>query len=155
VTQPLRFRQIRLTLPQSFFGPFSLRDVAYKNDNLTTGNGLVLTADFDVKQAAVFPAMGGFKTPGAQFCEGSDIRGDHLGGMHNLYILNPHGQEFLLAMAAHPAIRLVDLKDTPLHIRAEEAIHGGLERDAVAFFAFTQRLAKKNIFIRAHRFSSF
>ena len=69
VAQPLRFRQICLTLPQSLFGPFALRDVTYKNDDLTAGNGLVLTTDFDVKQAAVFPAVDGFKTVRAQFRE--------------------------------------------------------------------------------------
>jgi hypothetical protein len=40
-----------------------------------------------------------------------------------------------------------------LHVGPKEAVHGGLEHDPVAFFAFTHILAKKNIFIRVHRFS--
>jgi hypothetical protein len=138
MAQPFRFRQVSFAAPQSLFRPFSFGDVAYKNDALTAGNGLVLSTDFDVKQAAVFPAMDGFKTVRAQFREPSDIRDDHLGGMHSLYIRNLHGQEFLLAIAAHPAIRLVDLKDSPLRVGAQEAVHSRLERDPVAFLAFMQ-----------------
>ena len=155
VTQPLRFREIRLTLPQGFLDPFALGDVAYKNDGLTAGNGLVLSTDFDVKQAAVFPAVGGFKTVRAQVLGLSDVGGDHFGAMHSLYILNIHGQEFLLAIAAHLAVSVVDLKDSSLHVGAQEAVHGHLERGPVAFFAFTQRLVEKNFSSTFIVFSSF
>jgi hypothetical protein len=39
------------------FTSLSLGDAGYKNDDLTAGNGVVLTADLGVKQAAVFPAV--------------------------------------------------------------------------------------------------
>jgi hypothetical protein len=96
--------------------------------------------------------MDGFKTVRAQLHGLSDVGGDHLSGMHSLYIRNLHGQEFLLTIAAHAAISLVNLKDSSLHVGPKEAVHGRLEHDSVAFFAFTHILAKKNIFIRVHRF---
>jgi hypothetical protein len=96
--------------------------------------------------------MEGFETLRAFFREPSDVGGDHLGGMHSLYIRNIHGKELLLGIAAHPAIRLVHLKDSSLHVGPKEAVHGRLERDPVAFFAFMQRLTKKNVFIHFHRF---
>ena len=102
----------------------------------------VLDADFDVKNASILTVMTGFKAILALRDDVLHVGGNLMGGFGGLQIWNAHGQQFLRAKTAHPAVGFIDLEQMPLCVRQPEAVHGRSQDGSVQFLALPQRLLR-------------
>ena len=135
--------QSLLGLLEFLFRPLAFGDVPQKNHEPPALSRLVLDADFDGKRASILAAVPGLETILAlrhNHLEVGRSVSQRLGG---LQVAHAHGQQFLFAIAAHPAVGLIDFQQTPLQVQQPESIHRRLENGAVLFLALDRGLVEQ------------
>ena len=98
-------------------------NIVEENRHQTVGRA-VLDADIDIEETAVLAPVPGLNVRTSLREDFLDGGGDFPGAVAGIEIGDTHGQELLLAVAAHLAIGRVDFLDAALRVHQAEAVHG-------------------------------